>query len=392
MVERRNINLWYVTTILLNAAFVIPIWAIFYTTQLGFSYTEAFILNVVPFGISAFFEIPTGAWSDKYGRAKIFQLGTVLYISSVASYLFLTDFFLLLLFQFVGAIGIAMQSGGLEALVRDSIPKGKRDEIYAKVHANKTAMLFVGRVGTVPFSGYLYTINPKAPFVLAVLMFSLGLITSLFFKDVRIETPTIRSSWEHIKETALLLAHKRAISILIILLAFYSFTAEALFAFFQPYFTSLDIAVSQFGFFYLVISVISGIGALLIGRIIRRFRALRLVSVMAFALLATLLLMLLQVPALTYLAIIPSAVVFGWDSTLRNYSIQKAVSSQYQATALSIASFAASAMFLLGVVLAGVGLDELGVVAVNVILAAVAATLMALALVSAKKWKIGSVS
>lgn len=371
----KNIYLWYAVTFFSYAAFVLPIWVIFNTEVLGLTNTQAFLLGVLPYGLCALFEIPTGSWADKYGRARTYQLGTLLYILSVASYIFFADFYVLLLFQVLGGLGLAMQSGGLEALVHDSIQGKNKDALYSNVHGRKMAILFTSRVVTVLLSGFMYAVDPKLPFVVATVVYTIGLLVSLFFEEVRLETPTTASSTKHIKETFALIMENKVLVHFFWLVIIYTLASEVLFGLYQPYFKSLDIQIGEFGIFYAIISAVSALGALSITRFAKKRSASHILLLMMLAVLFTLSVMLLNMPVLTYVAIIPSAVAFGFIVTLHNTNTQKLVSSRHQATALSIASFTRTLSLLVAFVTVGVALDFLPVSDVNRLLAILTAVL-----------------
>lgn len=360
----KNIYVWYLVTFFSHAAFALPIWVIFNTEVLGLNNTQAFLLGVLPYGLSAVFEVPTGSWADKFGRAKTYQLGTILYILSVASYIFFADFYVLLSFQVLGGLGIAMQSGSLEALIHDSIDGKDKDTLYSTVHGRKMAIAFISRVVTVLFSGLMFAVDPKMPFVITTMAYVVGLIISLFFKEVRLET-SIVSSTRHIKETFSLILGKKILVLFFSLTAIYTFFSEAMFALYQPYFKSINIQIGEFGIFFAVISAFSALGALCVTRLAKKHNAFNILLIMMLGVLFTLAVMLLNMPALTYLAIIPSSIAFGYVITLQNTTTQKLVSSRHQATAISIASFVRTLAFAVSVVITGVSLDYLEVSSVN---------------------------
>ncbi len=381
----KSIRLWYAVTFFKNAAFILPIWVIFNTDVLGLNNTQAFLLGVLPYGLSAFFEVPTGSWADKYGRAMIFQIGTFFYILSVGAYLVVGNFYILLLLQILGAIGIAMQSGGLEALVHDSIKAKDKDSIYENVYSGHITTVFISRIITVLLGGVLYSINPRGPFLFAVAFFTVALILSFSFKDVRVETPTELSSLEHIKETAKLMWNVKLIVSIMTLIILYRYTSEALFALFQPYFSSLEINVSKFGVFYALISAFSALGSIWIGRALQKINVFKILLGMIAAVTFTSVALLLRVPVLTYLVIIPSSFAFGCALTIMNTTIQKAISSRHQATALSIASFINTGAFFLAVMSIGFSLDHTSVYTTNLFLAGITGACIIPFIVSARK-------
>lgn len=365
---QKNIYVWYLTTFFSYAAFTLPIWVIFNTEVLGLSNTQAFLLGVLPYGLSAFFEIPTGSWADKYGRARTYQIGTILFILSISSYIFVSNFYILIIFQVLGGLGLAMQSGGPEALVHDSISGKNKDTVYSTVHGRKMAILFTSRVVTVLLSGYLYSFNPKLPFVVAAVTYGIGFIVSLFFVEVRGESPTIHSASEHIKETYQLMVKNRVLVAFFVLVVIYTICSESLFAMYQPYFKSINVDIGQFGVFYAIISLFSALGALTVTNIAKRYNAFKIILFMMISVIFTLGAMLLGSPAITYIAIIPSSIAFGYIITLHNTITQKAVSSKHQATAVSIASFVRTFSVLVGVVGVGMLLDIISVSQANILL------------------------
>jgi predicted MFS family arabinose efflux permease len=160
------------------------------------------------------------------------------------------------------------------------------------------------------------------------------------------------------------------------LVTIYTFLSEALFALYQPYFQSLHIKIGQFGIFYAIISLFSAIGALSITGLAKRHNAFKLLLLMMLAVLFTLTAMLFNASAFTYIAIIPSAIGFGYGITLQNTIIQKLVSSKHQATAVSVGAFIRTISFMVSVIIVGISLDHFRVSTVNAILSVLTASLL----------------
>lgn len=365
----KNIRLWYISSFFSFTAFVLPIWLVFGTDVLDFSNTQAIVLGVAPWGMSSLLEIPTGSWADRFGRARIYQLGKLLYVLSVASFIFATNFTVLLIFQLIGALGLAMQSGSIEALIHDSLPQNKNTpRLFQKVHSKKMAILFTSRTLTVLAGGWLFSVNPRLPFIIATLSYSLAFIVSLFLVEIRVEHATANSSLSHIKETWKILSSKRTMLLFLLLVVLYSAVSEALFVLYQPYFKSIGIEIGSFGLFYMVISGMSALGAVSIVWLSKHFNPFQLLATMILAVWITLASMLLRNPIVTYFAIIPSSLAFGYLITLMNTYIQSKVSSKHQSTAISIGSFFWTIAFMISTTLLGIGLDIWGAQRINWIL------------------------
>lgn len=365
----RNIATWYGITFFSSAAFTLPIWVIFNTQILGLSNTQAFILGALPYTIGALFEVPSGAWADKYGRSKIFRVGLVMFMLSVLSYVLFKNFYVLFLLQILGAIGYAMQSGGLEAIVHDSTPRKNKNSVYRSIYGKNQAIMYISRVVTTLFGGALYAFNPKSPFLFTFTFAAIALCISFFLQDRRLETPTSLSTTRHIKETLALLLRVKNMALLLLVLCLYILVSEAMFSLYQPYFATLDIPISNFGILFAIISVFSAVGSLSAARIMHKFSNFRIITTMMLSVVFTILFMLLRVPVISYIIIIPSAIAFGYISILLTTTAQQAVSSRYQATAASIASLLYTCVFSIAAIFVGLSIDLTSVHATNYIIA-----------------------
>ena len=97
MFYSRNRAAYYLIQYFSGVAFILPIWVIFNREFLELSNTAAFILGTIQYWLIFLFEIPTGAWADKYGRLLVFRIGALLQLAGVASFVITKDFAILLL-------------------------------------------------------------------------------------------------------------------------------------------------------------------------------------------------------------------------------------------------------------------------------------------------------
>ncbi len=356
----KNIYVWHVTSLFSQTAFTLPIWYLFGTQFLGLSSYKSFLLSVATYGISAFFEIPTGSWADKYGRVKIFRLGLLLYLASMLSYLLTKNFYILLAFQVVGAFGIAMRSGTIEALVHDTLHITKMQDNYSTYFGHNMAAQYLSRVVTVTSGAWLYTVNPRLPFVLMSVFIFACLVSSSFYEEVRVDTPSELTSYNHIKETLRLILDQKFLLTVIGVSLVYRLVAESLFSLYQPYFKSVGLSAASFGLLYALISVCSGLGSLVSGRLIKRYKTSTILASFFVALFVSLLLAKLNSVWLVALVVVPSGLIFGIPNNVVNSLTQKTIRSRYQSTALSVTSVAETGMFFIAVNATGALLDHVG--------------------------------
>ena len=89
----------------LSKGLLSPFLAIMLASKTGESYGAALIYSMLLFS-TAFFEIPTGAWADKFGRLKVFLVSQAFFFASL--FFLYSDGFILLGVNF-GIIGCNRQ-------------------------------------------------------------------------------------------------------------------------------------------------------------------------------------------------------------------------------------------------------------------------------------------
>jgi len=183
---KRNIFLWYVTTFFTAAEFTLPIWVIFNTTYLSLNYTEAMILGMLPFGVSALLEIPTGSFADKYGRLLSYRSGLILQLLAIISYIFFKNFSVLIFFQIIGGLGLALKSGSLEALIHNSITTSNKKEAFFRKHSIKMIIVFISRTLAVLVGSFIFAREPRLPFIFVAVSLFAAVIISFFFQENKV--------------------------------------------------------------------------------------------------------------------------------------------------------------------------------------------------------------
>jgi len=367
---KRNIFLWYVTTFFTAAEFTLPIWVIFNTTYLSLNYTEAMILGMLPFGISALLEIPTGSFADKYGRLLSYRSGLILQLLAMISYIFFKNFSVLIFFQIIGGLGLALKSGSLEALIHNSITTSNKKEAFFRKHSIKMIIVFISRTLAVLVGSFIFAREPRLPFIFVAVSLFAAVIISFFFQENKVSVE--KTLQQHMKKSLQIILTNNFFKLFIFVLLLYIFIGESMFSFYQPYFKSIHIPLKDFGLFYAVISSFSALGSWLSYHIYRRWSGLNILVLLLFNVCLTIIFMLFENIQVSFLAIVPSSITFGFIINLRNATIQNNIKSKYHSTAISIVSFAGRAVLIVGTVLVGVLLDHFTVHSINILLAVIA--------------------
>lgn len=133
-------------------------------------------------------EVPTGALADMFGKRPVFIISV--FLSFVGNTIMGSAQNLnhLLLAVFVGAVGGTLYSGTFEALIYDSLKDLKRESGFAKIWSNMHTfqLLAIGISGVV--GGYLYSINPRFPFLALAGLELIGFFLSLFIVEPKFDS------------------------------------------------------------------------------------------------------------------------------------------------------------------------------------------------------------
>ena len=173
----RNMRLTLVLAGLAGARFGLGVWVLYYllfTDFAGIGLLEA--LTIVT---ALVMEVPSGMLADSIGRRKTLVIAFAL---SAAAYLILASsrhVWDLALGILVFTLGRAMISGAFEALVSDSIPHEHLEQGFERAIANRYAVRLAVLAVTCAVGGYLYEMDPRAPFLASAIAFAIGIPVAL---------------------------------------------------------------------------------------------------------------------------------------------------------------------------------------------------------------------
>lgn len=133
-------------------------------------------------------EIPTGAIADLFGKRKTLMMSfLVMAIGNI--FMGLTpNFIFLVLSVFIAAIGGALYSGTLDALVYDSLKEENKESLYDKIYSKINSLQLISMAIAGVIGGFMYTINPGFPFIAAGIFYVLGFILCFLLKEPNIDT------------------------------------------------------------------------------------------------------------------------------------------------------------------------------------------------------------
>lgn len=183
---KRNIRLGYLLALAYESNLWIPAWVLFYlrfTNYVGLSFAEWIMVLTI-----FLTEVPTGAVADLLGRKNtlimaflVMGLGNLLMGSA-------TNFATIIMSVVGCSLGVSLFSGSLEALMFDSLKQENQEQKFDQVLANTRTISLIGAALASLLGGWLYTINPRLPFLLMGLIFLLTILPALFLVEPKIDS------------------------------------------------------------------------------------------------------------------------------------------------------------------------------------------------------------
>ena len=149
--------------------FVGAVWLYFY--RIFITDQQVGILDGLAFAIGLLAEVPSGALADKFGRDKVVRLGQVLAGGGLLIQAAGSSFMPFFVGQAIMMVGVSLVSGADEALFFEKLKFKRKSTDWRKLVTRGSQIALVGALVATITGGWLYTINPRIPWVLNGLAF-----------------------------------------------------------------------------------------------------------------------------------------------------------------------------------------------------------------------------
>lgn len=339
IIKSRNIYLLYIVTFLGGLMFFLPILALYYEQTL-FSARNVALIFAIEAVASAFFEVPTGAISDLFGRKRSMLLA---YSINIISFIFLWiggNIVMFVAYAILVALAHALNSGSDTAIMYDTLKQEGQENLYKKVSGIYMAIWPVGAaVGSV-IGGHLATISLSTPVFYTIFPFIIALILIFFIVEPQYEKKTESTingqMFESFKDV---FKNKQLIFILLGGIVAWSF-GESVHFLSQLFFEFKNIPILWFGYVAAAEFTLSSLGFYFSHAISERFGNRRTI-ILSVVLLALLLIISTLTTGYTMLILFSlSSFFFGLRSPILGHLWNKEVESRKRATMNSINSLA----------------------------------------------------
>lgn len=353
---KNNVFAYYLTQFLGNLSFTLPIYILFGKNYLGFSYSQIAFITLIAFGSSTAFDFILGIVADSVSRKKTYILGVILSLISFLPYLFSKEYPLFIIAAFISGIGSALTSNVLDTFIHEDLRRNNLLKEYPKVTAKAQQMLFFGRMCAGIIGGFIFTINPKLPYIGVVISTLLCLVLATkMFKEM-IDSKENIGTKIIAKQAINFLKERKDIINFCLVGLFILIFGDLQFGYYQPYFNTLNINPALLGGLYSAISLFSAYGSHLMKSFLTKHSPKKINAFMIIATICTAVLMLPRIPILAFIAPLFIAVTFGFVYPNMRHFLNSQSPSKIKT---SIASFG-STVYAIGTM---VGLSSGGILA-----------------------------
>ena len=151
-------------------------------------------------------DLPSGALADMVGRKKTVIMGRLICLIGYIFLFFRHDLFGLIIWNLCNQTDSAFTSGANSALIYDSLKEnGQVENNYKKAEADTFMYNTIGMAIAAIIGGFLFKINPMAPYTAMIPIVLVALIASSFYDEPAVKAKKMtmgnyfRQNWEGIK-------------------------------------------------------------------------------------------------------------------------------------------------------------------------------------------------
>jgi MFS family permease len=356
----RNIRLMYAVTFIVRLQPWFVVWITYLTDFRDFSLAQVGLLETFFWGIIIATEVPTGAFSDRYGRRVTFLVALTLEGLGLAVFAFATNYPVLLASYVLWAAGIAFWQGNVSAYIFDALAaEGREDEFTSRFGRNSALMDASSMIGGLIGGLIASAITLQAPVLLNVPLMLAGLLFVFFMREPPSRRTSERPSYaQTVVGAARAIRRAPEIGLLILLGASLAVSHVAGIMLMQPFLRAHAVPLAIWGVLLVphgLVNIAGSLGADRVGR------ALGLRTTLAVS-------GVVRIAALLALGLTGHVAAFGGFyliagfgsllNPLANAYINERVDEDVRATVLSVDSMGFSTMFAIGAPVAGIIADR----------------------------------
>lgn len=251
-------NIWKLYVIRMSKWFMVfmPIVVLFLQSN-GFNLRQVMTINAIYSMSIAFFEIPSGYFSDRLGRKNSLILGTLFITGQFSIYSLSFDFWTMSIGAIIGGLGASFISGTDSAMLYDSLQILDRKADYLKWEGRTYAIGTFSEAVAAIIGGWIaFYYGLRYPIYIQVGISCIGIVAALTLVEPPIIKEHNRGNWEQIKH---ILQHvfleNKKLRFFIFLAAIFGLSSLLLAWFAQPYFNYQKIEEDKIGYLWATLNI-----------------------------------------------------------------------------------------------------------------------------------------
>ncbi|MEE2819399.1 MAG: MFS transporter [Planctomycetota bacterium] len=177
----KNLKLYPWFACVFHAYFWLPIYFLFFNSILLLE--EVFLLQSIYFLSVVTMEVPSGWFSDRFGRKKTLVVASIFLTASYVLFVFSTAFMTFAIAQLLLAAGIAFNSGTDTSFLYESCEAIDKHEEYAQREATATRYSFLGTAAGGIIGGLIAILDYRGTYALSAFAGIILIFISLSFTE-----------------------------------------------------------------------------------------------------------------------------------------------------------------------------------------------------------------
>lgn len=313
--------------------------------------------SVVVFAM-IFVEIYSSSWADLLGRKKTIILGSFIYLISIIIFIFIDSPFDVWFSNILMMIGFSIVSGADEAFLVDTLKDANRSDELMKILGDVNSKKYILAAISCLAAGYLYSIDPRLPFILSFPGVLVSFLLVFFFDEPKRLTKVKHS--EHfnlMKVSILFVTNHKALKWVIAYIALITVASKLWFFTYNPYFEVVDLDLKYFGWIFAGLNLVAYMSSKFAYKIEEYLGEKSILIWMILIIAMPMFLMGFLVSKFAVLLVLMENITRGFRGPFFSKFINKHLDSKNRATILSIQSAVISVISAISLFIFGIMLD-----------------------------------
>jgi len=265
---RSNALTYFMYRALSHSAMRGPVLVLFMTQYCKMPLSEVYFCEACCVVILVVLQIPMGILADKWGRARVVQIGSLIMLAELVVFTCSKEHVMLWIGNMLWAIGSSMISGADSALFYDSLKQNAKDGVELE-NRSRDIEGKSGSVGMIAsavmclMSGFVADIDIRIPFVIDTLIALAATVFAFRFvePDIHSNEDSRVEFWSHITNNIKSVVAKSQILWIILFATLIGVSSKLWFFTYNPYFDMVGVDIKHVGVIFFTLNIVSAISS-----------------------------------------------------------------------------------------------------------------------------------